>query len=204
MFKTVLTEQQIKLLPVLKLFSKDFGLVGGTAIALQLGHRQSIDFDLFSNQQFTKAQIRSKLNKAQQSITQVFIDNKDEYTIMVDGVKLTFLYYPFKIKFSKKLDGVIAMPDLLTLAAMKAYALGRRTKWKDYVDLYFIVKKQHSLLAISKKARQLFGPEFNEKIFKSQLAYFKDIDYSEDIVWVKNKQVTATVIKQELKQISLS
>ncbi|MFH0951480.1 MAG: nucleotidyl transferase AbiEii/AbiGii toxin family protein [bacterium] len=204
MLKAVLTEPQIELLPVLKLFSKNFGLVGGTAIALQLGHRQSIDFDLFSNQQFTKAQIRSQLNKAGQPISQVFIDNKDEYTIMVNDVKLTFLYYPFKIKFSKKLGHIIAMPDLLTLAAMKAYALGRRTKWKDYIDLYFIMKRKHSLSAVSKKARQLFKGEFNEKIFKSQLAYFKDVDYSEEIVWVKNKQTAVNVIKQGLKQISLS
>ncbi|MCB6599156.1 hypothetical protein LI118_17050, partial [Erysipelatoclostridium ramosum] len=72
----------------------------------------------------------------------------------------------------------IKLPDLLTLAAMKAYALGRRAKWKDYVDLYFAMKDYFPISAIVKKAKGIFGAEFNEKIFRAQLAYFKDIDYS--------------------------
>lgn len=46
--KEIITKEQSKLLPLVAEFSKDFGLVGGTAIALYLGHRRSIDFDLFS------------------------------------------------------------------------------------------------------------------------------------------------------------
>jgi hypothetical protein len=46
------------------------------------------------------------------------------------------------------------MQDLLTLAAMKAYELERRTKWKDYVDLYFIINKYHSINKIVKKAKK--------------------------------------------------
>ena len=46
--KEILTEGQVQLLPVLKRFKHDFGLVGGTAIALQIGHRESIDFDMFT------------------------------------------------------------------------------------------------------------------------------------------------------------
>ena len=52
MHKEILTAKQTGLLPVIKTFSKDFGLVGGTAIALYIGHRQSIDFDLFSLKMF--------------------------------------------------------------------------------------------------------------------------------------------------------
>ena len=46
MHKEILTKEQLELLPTIKFFSKDFGLVGGTAIALHIGHRHSIDFDL--------------------------------------------------------------------------------------------------------------------------------------------------------------
>lgn len=49
MHKEILSENQTKLLPLVKSFSPDFGLAGGTAIALYLGHRRSIDFDLFTN-----------------------------------------------------------------------------------------------------------------------------------------------------------
>ncbi|GIW64180.1 MAG: hypothetical protein KatS3mg092_0113 [Patescibacteria group bacterium] len=58
MFKNILTEEQIKLLPLIKLFSKNFYLVGGTAIALQIGHRRSIDFDLFTEKSFNPLKIR--------------------------------------------------------------------------------------------------------------------------------------------------
>lgn len=62
------------------------------------------------------------------------------------------------------------MPDLLTLAAMKAFALGQRLKWKDYVDLYFIfyyfiMKDFCRIGEIIKKGEELFGGEFADKLF---------------------------------------
>ena len=51
----------------------------------------------------------------------------------------------------KWLDNIIAMTSLLTLAAMKAYVLGRRAKWKDYVDLYFIMKHFYKIDEVAKK-----------------------------------------------------
>ena len=71
------------------------------------------------------------------------------------------------------------MPDLLTLAAMKAFALGGRGKWKDYVDLYFILKDHYSAREICGKAKALFADVFNPLLFKKQLSYFDDISYSE-------------------------
>ena len=203
MHKEILTKQQQGLLPWLKLFAKDFGLVGGTAIALQISHRQSVDFDLFTNQKLDSAQVRRIIVSGNKKIEQVFVDQKDEYTVLINSVRFTFLYYPFKISFSKKIDGIIKTPDLLTLAAMKAYALGRRAKWKDYVDLYFVFKNHHNIKSVIKKAKQIFGQEFNEKIFRSQLIYFKDIDYSEKIVYLPGFEVEDKVIQKELIKISL-
>ena len=64
---------------------------------------------------------------------------------------------------------------------MKAYVLGRHAKWKDYVDLYFLLKDHLNLDVISHKAKSIFDQNFNEKLFRQQLAWFKDIDYSETI-----------------------
>ena len=96
------------------------------------------------------------------------------------------------------------MPDLLSLAAMKAFALGRRAKWKDYVDLYFIIKNHYSVGQIAEKGRKIFGNEFNEKIFRSQLAYFKDIDYREEIEYLEGFALNDKKIKQELIEFSLT
>jgi hypothetical protein len=63
MHPEILTKNQSALLPYLKDFNRKFYLVGGTAIALYLGHRHSIDYDLFCEKPFTKSYIYSRLNK---------------------------------------------------------------------------------------------------------------------------------------------
>jgi len=202
MYRQVLSEMQAKFLPELKNFSNKFGLVGGTAIALQLGHRQSIDFDLASLSEISSMAIRKKIAEFGK-INSVILDNASEYTLIVNGIKFTFFYYPFPIKFSQDLDNIITMSDIETLAAMKAYALGRRAKWKDYVDLYFIAEKFGSIEPIIRKSEEIFGPEFNEKNFRAQLAYFEDIDYSEKVIFSEGFEVSDEKIKEKLLEYSV-
>lgn len=202
MHSEILAKKQFDLLPVVKLFFKDFGLVGGTAIALHIGHRQSIDFDIFTNKEFENSKIRKTISRFRK-IERVIRDEKEQYAVLVNEVTFTFLCYPFNINFSKNFDDWIKMPGLLTLAAMKAYALGRRAKWKDYVDFYFIIKDFYSVETISKKAIEIFGNEFNEKNFRSQLAYFKDIDYSEKVIFMNGYETNDRIIKKELVKFSL-
>lgn len=201
MHKEALTENQIELLPLLESFSPDFGLVGGTAIALHLGHRRSIDFDLFTNQEFETSQVRNKVTDFKK-IEEVIRDRQDQYTVVVNGVGLTFMHYPYQIEFTDEFEQ-IRLPDLLTLAAIKAHALGRRAKWKDYVDLYFIMKNHHDFKQVVEKAQQIFGSEFNEKLFRSQLSYFEDIDYSEEVDYLEGFETSEQKIKKWLKETSL-
>ena len=203
MHKEILTIEQQKLLGVVKSFSRNFGLVGGTAIALQIGHRRSVDFDLFSNKPFSNAYIKSKISKSK-IMEKVFKDEEGQYTFHIRDVQFTFFRYPYPLDFSKKFEDTIKMPDLLTLAAMKVFALGRRAKWKDYVDLYFIMEKYHGIDKIIQKAKQLFGPEFNEKIIRSQLMYFDDINYSEEVEYLPGFEVSDEVVKKGLIEFSLS
>ncbi len=200
--KEILTKEQIELLPILKKFSRDFFLVGGTATALHIGHRRSIDFDLFTYKEFDNAKVRNKLLKIRK-IERVLRDEGGQYTMIIDGVRFTFFSYPFTINLSENFDDIIKLPNLLTLAAMKAYALGRRAKWKDYVDLYFVMKQSHGIGKIIQKAKRIFGREFNEKLFRTQLAYFKDIDHSEKIIYMKGFRVRDKVIQKALREFSL-
>ncbi|OGY84613.1 MAG: hypothetical protein A3F54_00350 [Candidatus Kerfeldbacteria bacterium RIFCSPHIGHO2_12_FULL_48_17] len=203
MHKEILTAEQVHLLPLVKCFTKDFFLVGGTAIALQIGHRQSIDFDLFTANDFSNAKIRKKITKSEK-IDRVIRDETGQYTLIIDGVRLTFFQYPFRIRASKKFGNIIKMPDLLTLAAMKAYALGRRAKWKDYVDLFFIMKDHCSIREVAQKTREIFGAEFNEKMFRVQLAYFQDIDYSEKVIYSRGFEVSDAEVQKALIEFSVS
>ena len=67
---------------------------------------------------------------------------------------------------------------------MKAYALGRRNKWKDYVDLYFLLKFKFSLNDLIERSKEIFSTHFNSKLFREQLCYFDDIDYSEAVDYI--------------------
>lgn len=198
----ILDRHQAELLPFLSVFKKEFGLTGGTAIALHIGHRQSIDFDLFSIKPFSNLTLQRKILK-EKNIEHVLVDTDGEYTIIINGVKVTFLYYPFFINFPDNLNNFIKIADLITLAALKAYALGRRAKWKDYVDLYFIMKDYYGINEIVNKSKNIFGENFNEKNFRAQLAYFDDIDYSEKIIYTKGHKVSDNIIKKDLTEFSL-
>jgi hypothetical protein len=96
----------------------------------------------------------------------------------------------------------IPMPSLLSLASMKAYTLGRRAKWKDYVDLYFIFQK-YSFIDVVSRANEIFGNEFNEKLFREELSYFVDIDYSEQADFMDGFETGDDRIKEALSEVSL-
>lgn len=183
MHTEILTETQLHQLELLKHFKREFTLVGGTAIALQIGHRKSIDFDLFKFNGINKQKLKQKF-LAQKVTYKLLFENVEGLHLMVDDVKWTFFHYPFPIYASTNSFPYYKTPDLLTLAAMKAYALGRRAKWKDYVDLHQLIKNYFTIPQIAEKATALFGPAFSEKMFRVQLTYFKDIDYSEPIDWL--------------------
>lgn len=202
MHPNILNKNQTQLLPLIEKFSNQFYLVGGTAIALHLGHRRSIDFDLFSYTSFDNQKIL-KTTKQLWPIQDLFLDSQDELTIVLNKVKITWYNYPFKINCSSNLQNIIKLPNLVTLAAMKAYALGRRAKWKDYVDLYFIFQ-EHSLKEVVKTAKKIFKNEFNQKLFREQLAYHQDIDYSEPIEYLAKNNPSNQTIKHKLTDISLS
>ncbi len=202
MYKNIFIGNQELLLPFIKSFSSDFYLVGGTAIALHLGHRRSIDFDLFINNSFDPMVIRNKIIQSK-PIEHTFSQGVGELTVLINKVKVTFFHYPFAIKRDVLFKQIISLPDLITLGAMKAFALGRRAKWKDYVDFYFIFHK-HSFQELIDKTNNIFKTEFNEKLFRTQLGYFDDIDYTEQIEYMKGFEKKDDDIKQFLEKISLS
>lgn len=199
--KEVLNQEQLSLLPLLKEYRRSFYLVGGTAIALQIGHRRSIDFDLFTEKAIRPKIILDKFltQKLKPLVTRRV---EEQLNLIANKVKFTFYQYPFRINANKEVEGYIRMPDLLQLAAMKAYALGRRSKWKDYVDLFFILKHYHAIEDIVKMANSIFGELFSEKQFRAQLMYFDDIDYTEEVEYLSTHP-GIDEIKEALQEISL-
>lgn len=188
-------------MPSINKFKREFILVGGTAIALQIGHRKSIDFDLFKTTAINKNRIKFKINELNFS-KHIIFEDIDSIHYIVNDVKLTFFFFPFPIIGTIKLKDGIKMPDLLTLAAMKFYALGRRAKWKDYIDIYFLLKYHFSIKDISTKAKEIFKDGYSEKLARQQMVYFEGIDYSEPVEWVV-KPIEKDIIKNELIDLAL-
>ena len=199
--KEILNDKQIELLPLIGEFKREYYLVRGTAIALYLGHRRSIDFDLFK---FAALKRKKNLDKIQSHGYKPIVswNVADQMNLIVNEVKLTFFQYPFQIKADNVFDGIVHIPDLLDLAAMKAYALGRRSKWKDYVDLYFLLSNKFSLNELSDRASSIYGDLFSDKLFRSQLSYFEDVDYSEEIEYLIPTPPSEEEIKDRLVSIS--
>jgi hypothetical protein len=191
-----MTKEQLELLPYLSNFSRGFYLVDGTAIALHIGHRRSADFDLFTQAKLRKSAIHGKLSDFPFKKVRLFEDI-DQLHLIINGIKITFLSYPYPIDHPVKLEKYLKMPTLLTLSSMKAFALGRRAKWKDYVDLYYILRDFYTIGEINEEAEKNFGDLFSEKLFREQLAFHKDIDYSEPVEFLAPAP-TESEIKQYL------
>lgn len=199
----ILNRQQQDLLELMKLFKREYYLVGGTAIALYIGHRRSIDFDMFKYNAINHKKILEKISASGWN-TIVTRRVAEQLNLIVNGVKVTFFQYPFSVKAMNNEVKAFKVPSLLTLAAMKAYALGRRSKWKDYVDLYFLLTKHFSIDDISAEATELFGELYSEKMFRVQLTYFDDIDYTEQVDYLIENPPTDEEIKSKLTELAIN
>ncbi len=154
---------------------RDFYLAGGTALALQLGHRISVDLDWMNGMPIPGTLLARAEKMYAPRTLDVRVNNGGELTFFVDGVKITFLSYPFPLLFPTIPFEGIAMADVRDIAGMKAYAIGRRATYKDYVDLRFIIAHGMDLEHIIDIAVKKFGSVFDPRLFLEQLVYFGDI-----------------------------
>ena len=205
MHQEALTKKGLELLPKLKQF-EGFYLAGGTALALQIGHRTSVDFDLFCQDNIPK--------KLLVEVTKIFpefkgdisplINNPEELSLLINEVKITFLNYPFPVLNNfVDWDG-LKMLDIPELSATKAYTIGRRGLFKDYIDLFFVLSGNYTNLdQIMQLADKKYGKEFNSRLFLEQLIYLDDVEET-GIIFLKQpvdkKQIEAFFV-QQVKQI---
>lgn len=180
MHKEALSKEALKLFPLLESF-RDFYLAGGTALALQIGHRISEDFDFFSNQPIKSGLLNAGLlnaveKKFRDKKISPLVNNADELSLKIDSIKITFLYYPFPLLFPLTVLEKINTAGVKEIAAMKAYTIGRRGSFKDYIDLYFILKEGHeNMEKIISNTERKYKEAFNARLFLEQLVYFEDI-----------------------------
>lgn len=167
-------------------FADSFTLAGGTAIMLQIGHRQSYDFDCFSLHHLSPNLIQ-KARRIFGKATSLKTKTSEIVTVRTpESVDVTFVYHPYQPLKPPVNVKPISLFHLDDLVANKAYTLGRRPAWRDYVDLFIFLKwKLYDLSTIVKFSQKKFTGEFNEKLFLQQLTYFVDLEVV-PIVFLKN------------------
>jgi hypothetical protein len=179
MHREVLTKPAAELFPSLNRFP-GFYLAGGTALALQIGHRVSVDFDLFSNDEIDRALLQRVRRVFTAADISALVNNPDELTLLVNGVKVTFLRYPFPPRETLVMYEKVPLLSIEEIAATKAYTIGRRGSYKDYVDLYFVIAERYVTLPdIIEGAEEKYGSDFNSRLFLEQLVYVADLEDAE-------------------------
>jgi len=157
---------------------EEFRLVGGTSLALQIGHRQSIDIDLFGDQELEEYEISDFLS--QFGKIQVLKKSKNILIYNVNGVKVDFVNYKYPWLTSGISENEFRLASKKDIGAMKLNAIAGRGSKKDFIDLYFLLK-EFSLGELIGFYRTKYqdGSEF--LVLKS-LSYFDDAEIQADPV----------------------
>ena len=163
-------------------------LAGGTALALQLDHRYSYDFDFFTPKRFDE---RILIQRITELFSNFELERKDWGTILgylgKTRFSLFFYKYPLLFKSHNFLD--INVADIKDIAVMKIAAIADRGTKRDFIDLYFIFNEakiitlEESLKLYDKKFKAL--PQNKIHIFKS-LVYFEDADRDKSPKMIKS------------------
>lgn len=137
MFPEILSKKQSELLKKLSEIQSikgTFYLAGGTALALQLGHRRSYDFDFFSYKKFNSLEYQNIILKDFSG--KIFAKSEDTINGMIGKIKISFFLYPYKPIRKFKFYSNIKLASLEDLVSMKCSAISDRSEKRDYFDIY--------------------------------------------------------------------
>jgi predicted nucleotidyltransferase component of viral defense system len=169
-------------------FLNNFFLVGGTALSLQIGHRKSIDLDLFSTENFDVQEILTCLKP-----DLIIQDSKKILQLVVQEIRVDFVSLPYSLIDKLVIEDKIRLASINDIVAMKLKAIAGRGSKKDFYDIYYLLKRFSV-----KEMIMLFKEKYPDHevftVYKS-LLYFEDADIEpepilfEKLEWkqVKNK-----------------
>lgn len=177
-----------------KLMSKPYlshyYLVGGTALALQLGHRFSVDLDLFTH---VKIDRKLWVNQLKEDFdVRIEVDSPIFFITYINGVKVDFVNVPYLPSLPMNVTQGVRLLDIQDIAPMKLNAITQRGSKKDFYDIYFLFKKI-SLDNMLNAYEEKFKIQNAFQVLKS-LTYFADADQFSDPV-VFDKKVTWQKVK---------
>ena len=180
----------------------DAYLAGGTACALQLGHRVSLDLDFFSEKEFNTGIVLEQLEK----LSGFKLGQTEQWTILGSFPKVKFSYFYYRYPLIKKgaVFSRISLASLEDIAAMKIDTICSRGKKRDFIDLYFLVNK-FSLEQILKFYEQKYGKLSNNIVhIMRSLDYFADaeIDDNPEMLFPLDWEEVKEFFRKETKRLA--
>lgn len=151
-------------------YTENFLLVGGTALALQLGHRTSTDIDLFTQLRFDVESLLLQI----QSDYKISIRSRMPHALLLDieSVKTDFVFQPSVLIEPQVITEGIKMASLLEIAAMKIGAITARGRKRDFIDLFCLLDKYSLKEILSAFLRKY--PQATMELAMRSLFYFED------------------------------
>ena len=174
-------------------------LAGGTALAIQLGHRVSHDLDFFTLEDFN---IDNAISAIRKTGLPYRITSEGDGTLNaeIDGIKVSLLRFDHPFLETPLLVDGIPVAGILDIAAMKVIAISQRGLKRDFVDLYFILREKPSH-RIAEHMVKRFGPERVPPLhIGKSLVYFADADGNPEPAYIKGKAVKWVEVKKFFQQ----
>jgi hypothetical protein len=169
-------------------------LVGGTSLALQIGHRKSIDIDLFGNLSAAHDNLIDELKTIGEVVP--LKNSKNIHSLLVNDIKVDIVNYEYEWLTNKITIDNIQLASIEDIAAMKLNAIIGRGSKKDFIDLFFILK-DYSLATLMDFYTKKYNDGSTFLVLKS-LTYFEDADMEEMPFMFNN--ITWQTIKDNIKK----
>jgi len=167
----------LKILKLLKgpVGAHQFVLAGGTAIALHLGHRKSVDFAFSTERTFSTDKVFQDIKRLGLEV-KTLQEEKGTLTITADGVKISLFHYPYPLlEIKADLNG-IPVAGLIDIASMKLLAITQRGAKRDFVDLYFILQDIPFAKVGGNMIKRFGTDRINPLVIGKSLVYFNDAE----------------------------
>ncbi|MFH1147989.1 MAG: nucleotidyl transferase AbiEii/AbiGii toxin family protein [Pseudomonadota bacterium] len=172
MFEYVMTAEALDALDRISSRIKAFYLAGGTGLALQLGHRRSLDLDFFSSQPFNVDVILTKIEPED-----VLLTAEGTVHCVKDGVKLSFLFYREPLSYPELVWRNTGVADWRDIATDKIKTVSQRGAKKDFYDIFAVLKLRLSIEELCRIFRDRFsGSGINRYHVLKSLVYFEDAE----------------------------
>ncbi len=198
----ILPEQQAALFEFLsgQAWIEPFYLAGGTCLALHIGHRQSIDFDFFTQEDFRTRSIIRKLQDT--GNFELFSEAENTINGLLNEVRISFFTYTYPLVRPLHTYHRLALADMFEIALMKLEAISGRGSKKDFIDLYFLLCS-FSFEEIFQGYEMKYGIAVsNHYHLLKSLVYFEDADAQpmpvmfDRISWEEIKKALVTEVKK--------